>query len=422
MKCAYCAFINEPEPHEAPPPPPPEPSRHAIRDERRAATEEMVRAQAAKAARRIILAVVIVSMLSALLVAFKIASVTREATARVAGIGLSASSLASALSSHRGPDVPRGPDHFMWADQYASPVGVDANGDGVEDLAGPFVFDNAGKLEMYVGVLDGRDFHLLWKAGPFGIRDKATRKTGVAVAKNRMVAVEVMGLAHLFDLQDGRELSVFPYKESDSRGLCAPPDNDGVIFLGNGWSAGLLIDVATGKTRSVAQPKGCAYSGPRRPNDSGDTGSRRMRGNGAPPPDGFDWKRQPAGDEHDAFGIATPKGDLGTVIVGVDSKTKAVRWQESATTLFGREGLSVEPLEVGNGVLYAEVSARVVALNAATGDVKWRATWQGDAPFNETLTSSRLYVVSGEWPGLPVDVYDIASGKLLARLGHGRRD
>jgi outer membrane protein assembly factor BamB len=216
--------------------------------------------------------------------------------------------------------------------------------------------------------------------------------------------------------------AVLSYKESDSRGLCAPPDNDGVVFLGNSWSAGLLIDVATGKTRSAPAPKGCAYGGPRRPNESGDTGSRRMRGISASPPDGFDWKRQPAGDDHDAFGIATPKGDLGNVIVGVDSKTKAVRWQQSATSLFGKDGLSVEPLEVGNGVLYAEVSARVVALGAANGEIKWRASWQGDAPFNVTLTSSRLYVVSGQWPGLPVDVFDIASGKLLARLGHGRID
>jgi hypothetical protein len=134
-------------------------------------------------------------------------------TASVAG------ALASRPTATPALDVPRGPDHFMWVDQYECPIGVDVNGDGVEDLVGPFVLESNGKLEVYAGVLDGTDFHLQWKAGPFGIREKATRRTGVAVAKNRMVVVEVTGLAHVFDLQSGHELAVLPYTQSDSRGI-----------------------------------------------------------------------------------------------------------------------------------------------------------------------------------------------------------
>jgi hypothetical protein len=323
----------------------------------------------------------------------------------------------------RGLEVPRGPDHFMWMDQYASPVGVDANGDGVEDLAGPFVLENNGKLEAYVGVLDGTDFHLVWKAGPFGIREKATRRTGVAVAKNRMVAVEVTGLAHLFDLSDGREVSVVPYTSEDSRGLCAAPDADGVVYLGNSWSTGTLIDVTKATTRPGRAPKGCDYDSVRRPRDGGDVGQRRMKGLGAAPPPGFDWMRDAAGDAVDGVGIATPKGDTGMVIVGLDPKTKAVRWQRSPAALFGRDVDKGDLLEVGDGAAYVGIASGLSSIDAAKGTLKWLVTPVGNSGvFNVTLTRSRFYVVNGEWPGLPVDVYDVASGKLVARLGHGRSD
>ena len=48
----------------------------------------------------------------------------------------------------------------------AAPAGTTAA--AVEDLAGPFVLESQGKLEVWVGVLDGTDFHLQWKSGPFG--------------------------------------------------------------------------------------------------------------------------------------------------------------------------------------------------------------------------------------------------------------
>lgn len=39
-----------------------------------------------------------------------------------------------------------------------------------------------------------------------------------------------------------------------------------------------------------------------------------------------------------------------------------------------------------------------------------------------TLTTTRLYAAGLGWDGMPVDVYDVGTGKLLARLGHGRED
>ena len=314
--------------------------------------------------------------------------------------------------------LPRGPEHFQWIDQYAAPVGVDANGDGVEDLAGPFVIESQGKLEVWVGVLDGKDFHLMWKGGPFGIREKATRKTGVAVGKGRMVAVEVKGLAHVYDLRSGDELAVFPYAQSDARGLCAVPTDEGAVYIGDPGGSGLRIDLATAKSSPVKSPAGCAYRDPRRARDSGDPTQDAAGVLAVPPPEGFDWTRVPLGDGVDGLGVATPKGDEGLVLVGVDARKHAIRWQQSAAAVFGRAVDRVELVRVGGGAAYLQLPWELVAVDAGTGRLRWShpgATAGGRV----TLTVTRLYVADLDWSGMPVDVYDVATGRLVARLGHG---
>ena len=102
------------------------------------------------------------------------------------------------------PDLLRGPAGFAWQDQYVSPLGVDANGDGVEDLAGPFALEEGGELRSYAGVLDGKTFKLLWKAGPYGLRDKLRRTVGAAVANGKLVVLEGGVKIHVHDLATGR--------------------------------------------------------------------------------------------------------------------------------------------------------------------------------------------------------------------------
>jgi hypothetical protein len=326
-----------------------------------------------------------------------------------------------APSASKYAGVPRGPAGFQWVDQYAAAVGVDANGDGVEDLAGPFILDSQGKLEVWVGVLDGKDFQLLWKAGPFGIREKATRTTGVAVGKGRMVAVEVKGLAHLYDLRSGEELAVFPYSASDSRGLCAVPADEGAVYIGDPDGSGLRIDLATARSSPARSPKGCAYRDPRRARDSGDPTQEIAGVLAVPAPEGFDWHRVPLGDGVDAVGVATPKGDEGLVLVGVDAKSRAIRWQQSATAVFGKAVDRVELVRVGGGVAYVQLPWELVTLDARTGHLRW-SNQGATAGGTVTLTASRLYCAGLGWDGMPVDVYDVGTGKLLARVGHGHDD
>lgn len=413
VRCTFCGVENElvaP----APPPPPPAIVRPPLTP----------RAQAAGSGCGLVIALVAaVVVVVGMIVYFRLRSPGAPPTPPVAVVANSGAPPFPPVPAIVSPYalLPRGPEGFGWVDQYECPVGVDANGDGVEDLAGPFVLDSNGKLEVWVGVLDGKDFHLVWKAGPFGIREKATRKTGVAVGKGRMVAVEVTGLAHLYDLHDGKELGVFPYTESDARGLCAVPGDEGAVYIGGMTGRGSLIDLATGKAKPATPPKGCTYNGPRRLRDTGDVGARLSHDLGVPPPDGFDWSRDVTGDDVDGVGIATPKGDVGLVLVGVDAKTRTPLWQKSAATIFGRATERVDLVELGGGVAYLQLPWEVVALDARGGTVKWSlpsTTFGGTL----TLTATRLYTVPIDWPTLPLDVYDVATGKRLARLGHSRGD
>jgi hypothetical protein len=200
------------------------------------------------------------------------------------------------------------------------------------------------------------------------------------------------------------------------------PGSETAVYLGNSWTPGTLIDVTTAKARSAPAPKGCGYDDPRRARDTGDVHKTDLHNVGAGPPDGFDWARGVAGNDADAIGVARPKGDVGLVLVGIGARTKATRWQRGVANLFGRpiDGLGV--LAIGGGVAYLSLPDSIAAVNAATGDVRWTTKLVGAGSENVTLTSSRFYVVTLEWPALPVDVYDVSTGKLVARLGHGRED
>ena len=96
------------------------------------------------------------------------------------------------------------------------------------------------------------------------------------------------------------------------------------------------------------------------------------------------------------------------MLVGVDAKTRATRWQRSAASVFGQPVERADFLEVGGGAVYLQLPWQLASLDAKTGDLRWTAKQIGQAPDNVTLTATRLYLVAGD----PVDAYDVASGKL----------
>jgi outer membrane protein assembly factor BamB len=133
----------------------------------------------------------------------------------------------------------------------------------------------------------------------------------------------------------------------------------------------------------------------------------------------------------DAVGTMTPKGDVGLVVAGFDPKSKAIRWKAKATDLVSgfeeksgpNEGHLLSILDIGDGRAIVTVrkgwlgTPIVMALDAKTGKKLWSVEAPGAAPFTHTLTKKRLYLVCGEWPALPVNVLDVETGKLLARIG-----
>jgi outer membrane protein assembly factor BamB len=310
--------------------------------------------------------------------------------------------------------TPLGPKGFNWIDQFTAPVGVDANGDGVEDMAGAFALEEDGRLVVWAGVLDGKTFDVMWKVGPFGGREKASRKTGVAVAGDRVLVVELTGKARLYALADGKEIASFPFKSQDVRGLCGPPAGETSFYLRKDWADGQLVDGKAGTAKSAPAPEWCVYAqGRRRQSDTGDTTSMSR----ASPIYG---KGLPAGIESafeadgDAVGIAK------STVSGFDPTAKSTRWSVTDLAVAGDQ-LAI--LDIGDGRAIVTVrkglsaSLTVIALDVKTGKKMWSADAPGAAPFTHTLTKKRLYLVCGEWPALPIDVLDVETGKLLARVG-----
>ena len=86
---------------------------------------------------------------------------------------------------------------------------------------------------------------------------------------------------------------------------------------------------------------------------------------------------------------------------------------------FDRTVDKVELVRVGGGTAYLQLPWELVAVDARTGHLRWSDPGV-TAGGRVTLTATRLYVADLDWSGMPVDVYDVATGKRIARIGHGR--
>lgn len=319
-------------------------------------------------------------------------------------------------------DVPMGPENLYWLDQYISPVGVDATGDGVEDIAGAFVLFEHQSLNAYVGVIDGKTFEIVWKAGPYGDRKKATRSTGVAVKEGRLLAVNVLGDAQVHDLKTGEKLAGFTFDERDpARWICAPAEGSSV-YLGTTWGGGTLTDLKTLKTTKARAPAGCG-SDERRPLDTGDVWRRQAKNEtrAAPKLERFDatcWFH----DGTRGVMMGSARGSDAVELVGFDPVKHVETWRQPVAALTpGAVGQKPTPLELAQGKFFytwgEDGDRHVAAIDAATGAKVWDAVSPGAGVANVTVSASRLYLVTLEWDAMPVNVFDLQSGALIARLG-----
>jgi outer membrane protein assembly factor BamB len=304
-------------------------------------------------------------------------------------------------------------------DQYVSPVPVDANGDGVEDIAGAFILDERNSLNAYVGVIDGRTWSVLWKDGPFGNREKATRSTGVGVREGRMLAVNALGDGTVYDLATGAKKLSFSFDAKyPAMSVCAPAEGPYVYLH---FNPSLRVDLKALLVKPMPTPRECERERRHR-DDTGDVW-RRMAINhpgDAPKLERFDGQSWLHDGSHGVV-LGTPRGSDAAELVGFDPVTHLETWRKPLAALApGAVGHKAQGLELAEGRFFFTYSAdeeHVVSVDAATGERQWEAVSPGASVMNLTVSPTRLYLVTLEWQALPVNVLDIRTGGLIARLG-----
>ncbi len=318
-------------------------------------------------------------------------------------------------------DLPMGPENLYWLDQYISPVGVDATGDGVEDIAGAFILVENGAMHAYVGVIDGKTFELVWKAGPYGDRKKATRSTGVAVKAGRMLAVNVLGDGIVHDLKTGEQLLKFTFDEEDpARWICAPEEGTSVFF-GTSWGGGVLTDLQTLKQTKARAPAVCKGD-QRRPLDTGDVWQKQAKNETgrAPKLERFDASCWFHDGKHGVM-MGSARGTDAIELIGFDPVKRVETWRQPLAKLSpGAIGKKASAIDLGEGKFFytwgEDGDRHVVAIDAATGEKAWESASPGYSITNFTISKTRFYAVTLEWDAVPVNVYDLQTGALLARL------
>jgi hypothetical protein len=323
------------------------------------------------------------------------------------------------------PPVPVGPSNVMWMDQYALPVAVDANGDGVEDIAGPVVFVEDKVNRAYVAVFDGKDLRLLWRAGPYGTRETASyHKLSVATSGKGVVVVDPKGNADLFDVRSGKLIAHF----TDSKPLgamCGSPGDSGSGHIFIEWDGlyqheGVLVDVDAGTFTKGYAPEWCferneLFSG----KDLGVAPRMKTTMPDLPKLTGNPWLDGDVG-----VLVASAKGEDETQAVAFDRRTGAIHWQSSASALNEDGGPHLRALALAQGRFWFTDNKSLVSLDAHSGKPTFRAKLLPGGAYvtRMRVTDTRAYAMHTEWDAMPFDVYDLKKEKLVARFAGAWRE
>jgi outer membrane protein assembly factor BamB len=328
--------------------------------------------------------------------------------------------------------APKADDRPRWASDRVFPVGADVDGDGVEDLVGPTVRVDGANAQLWVSAFDGKDFHARWSVGPFGAVKSAgdvEMKLPVVVAGKRFVVLDPKGDAHLYELDSGKLVTDFPFRE-DTRGMCGPPANEPKVLVRVG-DGDFVIDTATAIGRAGAPPAWCANNRyfRRRPSESfngyygvqsellQDFGDSRARlaALKAPPKTtvGVAFANGPL-----TVALGSQKGSDETVLLGFDAKgTLADQVAGAAIGLTGDHHRK----DLGFGrFVFLRGDAAVVAIDAKTGEKSWETELEGAAgthPVTLSLTASRVWLTRHDEPYAVVVAFDATTGKLLGTIG-----
>lgn len=341
------------------------------------------------------------------------------------------------MTAGAGPGAPSWRGEYFKFDHHARPVAVDVNSDGVEDLLGPFAVQRGEVLEMRLGAFDGKTWALLWSHGPFGLEDKAMRKSKLALAGKRVVFVDYTAKATIYDLATGTQGASIAL-EREPMGVCSPSASGDTVWI---WTPGLeptngvLVDAAAGTSEPRPPPEGCM--GVLRTSDSEEnatiSGPRQAEVASRAPEIPRTTPRRALRRGPDAVALASEFGTNAPVFAGFDPESGSLRWQASLAQLAAPgaspAGTSLQgepwPADLADGRFYWGYHvgrAHFAALDVKTGQKLWDTELpEGMTHASQyTITPSRIYLVDNRGVGRLVHVLEAATGRLVATVGTPR--
>lgn len=261
----------------------------------------------------------------------------------------------------------------------------------------------------------------LWTTTSLGTDERPVK---VAAAGGRVVASDAKGRLHVYDVGTGRVLKTLFLPDLVNE-LCAPASGRPEVWALTADKAGHLVDLATGKVTDAPRPATCVApcnTGPAWAQD----GERCAHLSLVP-------KDLPVSVSRV---VPTPKalvvlgdrqqGTAVPVAYGLDPTTKAVLWHRTipgGDPFAAQAGQDIDLAAAGDGAVYTVVamktgSPRLIALDPATGNLRWKGELPGtdrhEMDFAHlAFAGHRLYVA--RVPRL--DVFDARTGAHVGAVG-----
>jgi len=319
-------------------------------------------------------------------------------------------------------------DRFQWDDD-AAPAAAQLVGDATEDFVGGGSewanYPTGWGTETFVAVFDGATFRRAWRTpnlgGPgFGWGDDlhfTALASRVVVATDRTLTV--------YEGASGRVLSTAT-AVARVKSLCVPTGSKTEVWMelarpskGPDLAPGSVLDVVTGKLRTATVlPAGCGYRELERRMHSG-AGENCNRSVVCNDPDvGRDVDGEALAEGSLAVAIEETAREDDRRLVGVDLRTKRVRWSRPAPPTH-------KLVDLASGRAYVQEmspdsrSMSLDAIDLATGAVVWtyHDADRGALKLRDVkllrASSARVYLLQHDH----VTVVDLANGKELARIG-----
>jgi hypothetical protein len=320
-----------------------------------------------------------------------------------------------------------------WYPQSSvTPLAVDVNGDGQEDLIG-LAWTSRGDTPLIAVAFDGKTFEPLWQSAPFhGIWHSEI--THLLLANGRVVVTDAAGDIHVLDKATGKEERTISYPAGVEI-ACDAEKSDVLVINASRWGSADAgaFDLSTGVAVPVPKGRECRWNvdavkaRPGVPASTSLDDKRFKAPKGVYAPSAFDAGAVvfAAGrrDSHDP----KKQGGDGSEVYGIawDAKTAKVAWQHALIDSPDVEHDQVRHTLVADDsvvtVYQAETEPRkgpwrVVAWNVATGEKQWATTLPASAEGSWLgavgASSGRIFVVTNQ--GL--HVLDRGSGTVLTTL------